>query len=172
VHIPPGIFHIPFINIQHLIAITGLDDHYSSHPLSLLLIPVMESSGQSGASKQVPIDKPAYVYETLRASRDYSAFEAEVICPIIRGTHQQSYIYPSKFPKLLLPISYASPHRSVESICRLILETDYNHPSQDITCPHYIAPSPNQSAHVPITRHILVSGNFRLKYPGYFMVTN
>jgi hypothetical protein len=79
-------FHIPFINIQHLIAITGLDNHYSSHPLSLLLIPVMESSGQLGASEQAPIDKPAHVYKTFRASGDYSAFEAEVIHPIIRGS--------------------------------------------------------------------------------------
>jgi hypothetical protein len=49
---------------------------------------------------------------------------------------------------------------------------DYNRPSQDITFPHYISPSPNQSAHVPITRRILVSGQFNLKYPNYFMVTD
>ena len=132
----------------------------------------MESSGQSGASKQVPINKPAHVYETFRASGDYSSFEAEVIRPFICGTHQQSYIYPSKFLELPLPISYASPCRSVESIRRPILETYYNCPSQDITFPHYIAPSPNQSAHVPITCRILVSGHFIPKYPGYFMVTN
>jgi hypothetical protein len=109
--------------------------------LSLLSIPVMESSGQSGASKQTPIDKPAHIYEMFRASGDYSTFKAEVICPIICGTHQQSYIYPSKFLELPLPISYASPRCSVESINCLILETDHNCPSQDITFPHYIAPS-------------------------------
>jgi hypothetical protein len=120
----------------------------------------------------VSIDKPAHIYETFRASGDYSAFEAEVICPIICGTHQQSYIYPSKFPELSLPISYTSACRSIESIHCLILETDDNRPSWDITFPRYIAPSPNQSAHVPITRCILVSGQFNLKYPGCFMVTN
>jgi hypothetical protein len=117
-----------------------------------------------------PIDKPAHVYETFRAPGDYSVFEAEVLRPIIHGTHQQSYIYPSKLPELPLPISHALPHCSIESIHCLILEMDYNHPSQDITFPHYIAPSPNQSAHVPITCCILVSGQFSLKYPDYFMV--
>jgi hypothetical protein len=132
----------------------------------------MESSGQLDVSKQVLVDKPAHVYETFRASGNYSAFEAEILRPIIHGTHQQSYIYPSKLPDLPLPISHAPPCRSIESIHLFILETDYNRPSQDITFPHYIAPSPKQSAHVPITHHILVSEQFNLKYPNYFMVTD
>jgi hypothetical protein len=75
-----------------------------------LFISVIESSGQLGASKQAPINKPAHIYEMFRALGDYSTFEVEVICPIIHGTHQQSYIYPSKFPELPLAISYTSPH--------------------------------------------------------------
>jgi hypothetical protein len=62
---------------------------HTSHLLSLLLIPVMESSGQSGASKQAPINKPAHVYKMFRASGDYSAFEAEVIHPNFRSFPRQ-----------------------------------------------------------------------------------
>jgi hypothetical protein len=120
----------------------------------------------------VLIDKPAHIYEMFRASSDYSAFEAEVLQPIICETHQQSYIYPFKLPELLLPISYTSPDHSIEFIHRLILETNYNCLSQDIIFPHYIAPSSNQSAHVPITHRFLVSKQFSLNYPDYFMVTD
>jgi hypothetical protein len=48
----------------------------------------MESSGQSDVSKKALVEKPAHVYEMFRASGDYSVFEAEILRPIICGTHQ------------------------------------------------------------------------------------
>ena len=115
--------------------------------------------------------EPPHIYETFRTSEDYSDFEAQILCPIIRKSYIHSYIYPSRLPKPLLPVSFALPHRSIESVHRIILETDYNRPLQDLTFPHYISPSPNHLAHIPIIRHILVSGHFSLKFPGCFVVT-
>jgi hypothetical protein len=131
----------------------------------------MESSGQSDAPKCAHITEPPHVYKTFRTSEDYSDSEARIFRSIIRNSHIHSYIYPSRLPELPSPISFALPRRSIESVHRIILETDYNRPSWDLTFPHYISPSPNHSAHIPIIRRILASGHCSAKFPGCFVVT-
>jgi hypothetical protein len=51
-----------------------------------------------------------------------------------------------------------------------IPNTDINQPSREITFPHYIAPSPNQSARIPVLHCVLVHGHVSLKNPECFVV--
>jgi hypothetical protein len=132
-------------------------------------LPNMASLNHSD-SKSASLDHVPHVYKTFRPSEDFAAFEAEFIHPVIQRSHGNNLIYSSKLLDLPLPVSFASHCCSIKSLHQTFVNTDINQPSWEITFPHYIAPSPNQSAQIPVLNCVLVHGHFSLKNPECFVV--
>lgn len=129
----------------------------------------MSSPDQLEVAKLAPTLHP---YETFDPAGDYAEFEARVLRPAISRSYAQQYYRSAKLPDIPLPVAVAPNRPSIEAVHQLILETDYNRPSRDITFPNYPAPKPKQSAALPIIRRVYVSGFSSLKSPEYFIVTN
>jgi hypothetical protein len=103
-------------------------------------------------------------------TEDFAAFEAEFIHPVIQRSHSNNLIYASKLPDLPLPASFASRRHSIKSLHQTFLNANINQLSWEITFPHYIAPSPNQLARIPVLNCVLVHGHFSLKNTECFVV--
>jgi hypothetical protein len=109
-----------------------------------------------------------HVLETFDPDEDYNAFQKQIILPIMCGSHNHQYIYYIDKPALPLPVSFAPTRHSIESVHRLILETDVNSPSR-LPFLHYIDYPPQQSASVLIPRCLIVHGFFSPNIPGCFV---
>ena len=68
-----------------------------------------------------------------------------------------------------MPVAFGPQRASIESVRCLILETDINRPSQNISFLHYIDCPPNQSATVPLPHQVTALGYFSLKVPQCFV---
>jgi hypothetical protein len=72
-----------------------------------------------------PTIPPAlHICETFNPSDECDVYDADLIQTIILGFRHHSFIYPNKYPKLPLPVSYTSPRASMDSIHHFIVETD------------------------------------------------
>jgi hypothetical protein len=126
------------------------------------------SSSKSGSAKQ-PSDIPQpHVFETFRFSEDYEAFRKEVILPTICGSHDRQYISYTDKPSPPLPVSFAPSRPSIESVYKLILDTDINSPIR-LPFTHYVDYPPRQSASIPITRRLTAHGYFSPNIAGCFI---
>jgi hypothetical protein len=126
------------------------------------------SSSKSGSAKQ-PSDIPQpHVFETFHFSKDYEAFQREVILPTICGSHDRQYISYTDKPTPPLPVSFAPSQPSIESVYKLILDTDINSPIR-LPFTHYVDYPPRQSASIPITRHLTAHGYFSPNIPECFI---
>jgi hypothetical protein len=121
-------------------------------------------------SKPLAIPPALHVFETFSSYEDYDTYDAAVLRPMIRSSHPYSYIYADKHPDLPLPVAFGPQRASIESVRRLILETDINRPSQNISFPHYIDCPPNQSATIPLPRRVTALGYFSLRVPQCFVL--
>jgi hypothetical protein len=161
----PGSFHFPSVVsysiplISHLIVFlpTVLSIYFN----------MTSSPSKSGSAKQVSENPQPHVFETFRFSEDYEAFWREVILPTICGSHDRQYISYSSKPALPLPVSFAPSWPSIESVYKLILDTDISSPNC-IPFTHYVYP-PCQSASIPITRRLTAHGYFSLNIPECFI---
>jgi hypothetical protein len=126
------------------------------------------SSSKSGSAKQLSENPQPHVFETFHFSEDYEAFRRQVILPTICGSHDHQYIYYSDKPALLLLVSFAPSRPSIESVYKLILDTDINSPNH-ILFPHYVDYPLRQSASIPITRCLTAHGYFSRNIPGCFI---
>jgi hypothetical protein len=97
-----------------------------------------------------------------------AAFWRQVILPTICGYHDYQYISYSNKPALPLPVSFAPSQPSIESVYKLILDTDINSPNH-IPFTHYVDYPPHQSASIPITRRLTAHGYFSPNLPGCFI---
>jgi hypothetical protein len=139
-------------------------------PQSSAFYPIMSSSSsKSGFARQLSDNPQPHVFETFRFSEDYEAFWRQVILPTIHGSHGHQYIYYSDKPALLLPVSFAPSWPLIESVYKLILDTDINSPNC-ISFPHYINYPSRQSASIPIAQRLTAHGNFSPNIPGCFYV--
>jgi hypothetical protein len=153
----PGSFSFPNCRfIQHS---TTIPPHCFL-PTVLSIYPNMTSSpSKSGSAQQVSENPQPHVFETFRFSEDYEAFWREVILPTICGSHDRQYISYSGKPALPLLVSFAPSRPSIESVYKLILDTDINSPNC-IPFTHYVDYPPRQSASIPITRCLTAHGYF------------
>jgi hypothetical protein len=126
------------------------------------------SPSKSGSAKQVSENPQPHVFETFRFSKDYEAFRREVILPTICGSHDRQYISYSSKPALPLLVSFAPSWPSIESVYKLILDTDINSPNR-IPFTHYVDYPPRQSASILITRCLTAHGYFSLNIPECFI---
>jgi hypothetical protein len=118
--------------------------------------------------KQLSDNPQPHVFETFRFSEDYEAFWRQVILPSIRDSHDNQYIYYSDKPALPLLVSFAPSQPSIESVYKLILDTDINSPNC-VPFPHYVHYPPCQSDSILITRHLTSHGHFSPNIPGCFI---
>lgn len=126
------------------------------------------SSSLSGSVKQHS-DVPApHVFETFDPAEDYEAYRRRVLIPLIRDSHVHHYVYHSDKPALPLPVFITPSRPSIDSVHKLILDTDVNsHHRAPFN--HYIDYPPRQSASIPITRRYTVYGHFSPRVPGCFV---
>jgi hypothetical protein len=139
-------------------------------PTVLSIYPIMSSSSsKSGSMKQLSENPQPHAFETFFFSEDYEAFRRQVILPAICGSHDHQYIYYSDKPALPLPVSFAPSWPLIESVYKLILDTDINLPNH-IPFPHYIDYPPHQSASILIARRLTTHGHFSLNIPECFIL--
>jgi hypothetical protein len=118
--------------------------------------------------KQLSDNPQPHVFETFHPNEDYEAFWKHVILPLICDSHDHQYIYYSDKPTLPIPVSFALSRPSIESVHKLILDTDIN----SLNCipfSHYVDYPPCQSASIPITQHLTAHGFFSPKISGCFV---
>jgi hypothetical protein len=121
-------------------------------PTVLSIYPIMSSSSsKSGPVKQLPDNPQPHVFEMFHFNEDYKAFRKQVILPLIRDSHDHQYIYYSDKPALPLLVSFAPSQPSIESVHKLIFDTDINSPNR-VPFPCYINYPPCQSASILIPR--------------------
>jgi hypothetical protein len=126
------------------------------------------SSSKSGLAKELSDNPQPHVFETFHPDEDYKAFQKHIILPLICDSHDHQYIYYSNKPTLPLLVSFAPSQPSIESVHKLILNTDINSPKH-ISFPHYINYSPHQSASILITQCLTTHVFFSLNIPGCFV---
>jgi hypothetical protein len=120
-----------------------------------------------------PTIPPAlHIRETFHPSDECDIYDADLIRTILSKSYHHSFIYADKYPELPLPVSYTSPRASMDSIHRIILETDINRPSREIPFLHYIDCPPKQSARIPLPCYIPVFGYFSRSILGCFVTTS
>jgi hypothetical protein len=162
----PGSFHFPSVISYSIPLISHL---IVSLPTVLSLHPIMtSSSSKSGSAKQLSENPQPHVFETFCFSEDYEAFRRQVILPTICGSHNRQYISYSDKPALPLRVSFTPSRPLIESVYRLILDTDINSPNH-IPFTHYVNYPPCQSASIPITRCLTTHGYFSPNIPGCFI---
>jgi hypothetical protein len=162
----PGSFYFPSVVSYSIPLLSRL---IVPLPTVLSIYPIMtSSSSKSGSVKQLSENPQPHVFETFRFSEDYEAFRRQVILPPIHGSHDHQYIYYSNKPALPLLVSFAPSRPSIESVYKLILDTDINS-SNCIPFPHYVNYPPCQSASIPITRRLTAHGYFSPNIPGCFI---
>jgi hypothetical protein len=158
----PGNFHFPSVISYSIPLLSGLIVFL---PTVLSIYPIMTSSlSKSGSVKQLSDNPQPHVFETFHFSKDYEAFQKQVILPSIRDSHNHQYIYYSNKPALLLPVSFALSQPSIELVYKLILDTDINSPNH-VPFPHYVDSPPCQSTSILITQCLTAHGFFSLKIP-------
>jgi hypothetical protein len=118
--------------------------------------------------KQLSDNPQPHVFETFHFNKDYEAFRKQVILPLIRDSHDHQYIYHSNKPALPLLVSFAPSQPSIESVYKLILDTEVNSPNH-VPFPHYINYPPCQSASILIAWCLTAHGHFSLNIPGCFI---
>jgi hypothetical protein len=126
------------------------------------------SSSKSSFTKQLSDNPQPHVFETFHFNEDYEAFQKQVILPLICDSHDHQYIYYSDIPALPLLVSFAPSQPSIESVHKLILDTDINSPNR-IPFLHYIDYPPHQSTSIPIAQCLTTHGHFSLNIPGCFI---
>jgi hypothetical protein len=162
----PGSFHFPSVVSYSIPLISRL---IVPLPTVLSIYPIMtSSSSKSGSAKQLSENPQPHVFETFRFSEDYEAFQRQVILPTICGSHGHQYIYYFDKPALPLPVSFAPSWPSIESVHKLILDTDINSPNC-IPFPHYVNYPPRQSISILITRCLTTHGYFSPNISGCFI---
>lgn len=129
----------------------------------------MDTPSRLAETNSPTIPPALHIRETFHPSDECDVYDADLIRSIILGSRHHSFIYPHKYPELPLPVLYASPRASMDSIHRIILETDINRPPQDLPFPHYIDCPPNHSAKIPLPRYIPVFGYFSRNIPGCYV---
>ena len=125
-------------------------------------------------SRLVEVDSPTippalHIRETFRPYDKCDIYDANLIQTIILSSRHHTLLYANKYPELPLPVSYTSPRASIDSVHCVIVETDINRPSRELTFPHYIDCPPNQSAKIPLPCYIPVFGYFSRNIPGCFV---
>jgi hypothetical protein len=139
-------------------------------PTVLSIYAIMSStSSKSGGAKQLSDNPEPHVFETFRFSENYEEFQKQVILPAICGSHDHQYIYYSDKPALPLLVSFAPSQPLIESVYKLILDTDINSPNR-IPFPYYINYPPHQSTSILIAQHLTTHGHFSLNFPGCFIL--
>jgi hypothetical protein len=162
----PGSFHFPSVVSYSIPLLSCLIDPL---PKVLSIYHIMtSSSSKSGFAKQLSENPQPHVFETFCFSKDYEAFRRQVILPTICGSNDHQYIYYFDKPALPLPVSFAPSWPSIESVHKLILDTDINLPNC-IPFPHYVDYPPCQSTSILITRCITAHGYFSPNIPGCFI---
>ena len=128
----------------------------------------MASPSKSGLRTSLcDIPKP-HVFETFDPAEDYKSFRRHIILPIICNSHDNQSIHYTKKPTLPPPVVFDSSRLSIQSVHKLILDTDVN--LTNITpFVHYVDYPPCQSASIPIARHFSMHGYFSPNIPGCFV---
>jgi hypothetical protein len=158
------VFHLPSV-VSHSIP---LPFHILSSFHNQLVLPIMASLSKLSPTK-VSHNKPElHVFKTFDPDENYNAFWKHNILPIIHGSHNDQYFYYTDKPALLLPVSFAPTWHFIESVHRLILETDINL-SSCLPFLHYINYPPQQSAFIWIPSRFIAHGFFSPNIPGCFM---
>jgi hypothetical protein len=122
------------------------------------------SSSKSGLAKQLSNNPQPHVFESFHPDKDYEAFQKHVILLLIHDSHDHQYIYYSNKPTLPLPVFFAPSQPSIESVHKLILDTDINSPKH-IPFPHYIDYPPHQFTSILIAQCLTAHGFFSLNIP-------
>jgi len=126
------------------------------------------SSSSSGLVKQLSDVPVPHVFETFNPTNDYEAYRKRVLIPLIRDSHVHHYVYHSDKPVLPLPVFFTPSRPSIDSVHKLILDTDINSHNR-VPFNHYIDYPPRQSASIPIARRYTIYGYFSPRVPGCFV---
>jgi hypothetical protein len=149
------------LEVLHLPSVVSYSIPLSFHILgslhNQLVLPIMASLSKSSSTKVSHNKLELHVFKTFDPDEDYDTFRRHIILPIIHGSHNHQYIYYTNKPALPLPMSFAPTRHSIESVHRLILETDINS-SSHIPFLHYINYPPQQFASIPIPRRFIAHG--------------
>ena len=110
-----------------------------------------------------------HIFETFDPAEDYESFRRHIILPYIRNSHDhQNVHYTNKHP-LPPPAVFDSSRRSIQSVHKLILDTNVNS-TNPTTFIHYVGYPPCQAASIPVARHFSTNGYFSPNIPGCFVL--
>jgi hypothetical protein len=122
--------------------------------------------------KKVLCDKPMpHVFETFDPKEDCESFQRHIILPTIRESHYHQYVHCTDKPTLPPPAAFPSSQHSIESVYKLILDTDVNS-TNCTTFVHYTNYPPCQSTSILLTQHFAVHGFLSPKILGCFISDN
>jgi hypothetical protein len=161
-----GLFDVPR-SILHLPSVISYSIPLSFHSQLVLLIKA--SLSESSPTKVSHDKQELHVVKTFDPDEDYNAFWKYISLPIICGSHDHQYIYYTDKPALPLLVSFAPTWHLIESVHRLILETNINS-SSHIPFLYYIDYPPQQSSSIPIPCHFIAHGCFSPNIPGCFVL--
>jgi hypothetical protein len=131
----------------------------------------MASPSKSSIKKEL-CDKPVpHIFETFGPAEDYESFRRNIILPLIHDSHDHQYIHYTGKPTLPPPVVFDSSRRSIQSIHKLILDTDVNSTNRGPFV-HYTHYPPRQSASIPLPRRFTAYGFFSPNIPECFISDN
>lgn len=128
------------------------------------MVPKPSSNRSSDVVEVAP-----HPFDKFRSSGDYEHFRAKVILPEIRRDRMRQDAFVAN-SLLRDPVKFKSSRRSLDSLYRTILDTEFIHPPHHRRLP-YPTPEGNMSARIPLDICYPVVGNFSEKFPDCFVVT-
>ena len=129
----------------------------------------MASPSKSGLKMSLCDNPKPHVFETFDPAEDYESFRRHIILPYIHNSHDHQYVHYTNKHTLPPPAVFDSSWRSIQSVYKLILDTDVN----STNCApfiHYVNYPPCQSASIPIARHFSMHGYFSPNIPWCFVL--
>jgi hypothetical protein len=129
---------------------------------------IMASPSKLGLKMSLCDNPKPDIFETFDPAKDYESFRRHIILPYIHDSHNHQYVhYTNKHP-LPPPAVFDSSQRSIQSVHKLILDTDVNS-TNPTTFIHYVSYPPRQSASIPVARCFSTHGYFSPNIPGCFV---
>ena len=128
------------------------------------------ASPSKSVLKTLLCDNPKpHIFETFGPAEDYEYFQRHIILPYIHNSHDHQYVHYTNKHTLPPPAVFDSSQCSIQSVHKLILDTNVNL-TNPTTFIHYVGYPPRQSASIPIARCFSTLGYFSPNISGCFVL--
>ena len=129
----------------------------------------MGSPSKSGLKTSLCNNPKPHIFETFDPAEDYKSFQRHIILPIIHESHYHQNVHYTDKPTLPPPVVFDSSQHSIQSVHKLLLDTNVNL-TNSAPFIHYVNYPPHQSASIPIARCFSMHGYFSPNIPGCFIL--